>query len=104
MLTPGSDDTSTPASNCMSKNQICEQLHFHAFVVCTWQHYQTWMCPPGSILALKKYTFSYVAFNVASFFMMEILDFKILAPPPLENIRATPLKIRIDRIERQSKL
>ena len=54
--------------------------------------------PPGSILALKKCTFSYVVSNLKCFFVRKFLDFEILAPPPgrfcsppLENFLAMPL-------------
>ena len=48
--------------------------------------------PPGSIMALKKCTFSYDAIN--AFFGWKILDSEILTPPervhpPLENFLAT---------------
>ena len=51
--------------------------------------------PPGSILTLKKCTFSYDTVNVKNFFGKKIQDFKILAPlesfAPLGNFLATPL-------------
>ena len=53
--------------------------------------------PPGSILALKKCTFSYDAINVKNFFWTENLRFQNSCPPPrkvlppLEIFLATPL-------------
>ena len=54
--------------------------------------------PPGSILALKKYAFSWVAQCEKVFYWRKTLNFVILPPPwnilppPLENFLATPLR------------
>ena len=48
--------------------------------------------PPGSILALKKCTFSYVVSNLKCFFVRKFLDFEILAPPPRKILLPPPGK------------
>ena len=66
------------ASSFWSRSSTSQQTH-KMNSHCQWRSYRG---GPGSILALKKYTFSYVATNVTSFFSTESLRFRYSCPPP----------------------